>query len=102
MTVNEMITLEAAPIQAIYLYLQAHRMHVNLGFYHATGLPDPDNLLEGTGKSLRHTKIRHLEATRHPAVLDIMRQAIAERRRFILCGRNSMFVQKTRRENTHV
>jgi Domain of unknown function (DU1801) len=69
-----------------YLYLQAHRKHANLGFYHALGLPDPENLLQGTGKSLRHIKFNHLDETRHPAISEIMHHAIAERKRFILRG----------------
>ena len=35
--------------------------HVNLGFYRAIELKDPKGLLEGTGKKLRHIKIRSLE-----------------------------------------
>ncbi len=35
--------------------------HVNLGFYRAIELKDPKNLLEGTGKNMRHIKIRSLE-----------------------------------------
>ena len=35
--------------------------HVNLGFYGAIELKDPKKLLEGTGKKVRHIKIRALE-----------------------------------------
>lgn len=35
--------------------------HVNLGFYNGTELKDPKKLLEGTGKTMRHIKIRSLE-----------------------------------------
>lgn len=35
--------------------------HVNLGFYKAMELKDPKKLLEGTGKKLRHIKIKSLE-----------------------------------------
>ena len=31
---------------------------VNLGFYRATELPDPEGLLEGTGKLHRHVKLK--------------------------------------------
>jgi len=31
--------------------------YINLGFFRATELDDPNNLLEGTGKGLRHLKI---------------------------------------------
>lgn len=41
-----------------YLYLMPQRAWLNLGFYHGASLPDPDGLLEGTGRALRHVKLR--------------------------------------------
>lgn len=35
-----------------------HGRWVNLQFYAGSELPDPTNLLEGTGKAMRHVKIR--------------------------------------------
>ncbi|HWG91934.1 MAG TPA: DUF1801 domain-containing protein [Candidatus Thermoplasmatota archaeon] len=40
------------------LYLADYSKHVNLGFYQGAHLPDPEGLLEGTGKNLRHVKLR--------------------------------------------
>jgi len=40
------------------LYLADHTRHVNLGFTTGARLADAHGLLEGTGKSLRHVKIR--------------------------------------------
>ena len=37
-----------------YAYIAVFKARVNLGFYHGATLPDPEGLLEGTGKSLRH------------------------------------------------
>jgi len=34
--------------------------HVNLGFYRALELKDPKRLLEGTGKNMRHMKIKSM------------------------------------------
>ena len=31
--------------------------YVNLAFFRGTELPDPDSLLEGTGKRMRHVKV---------------------------------------------
>ena len=39
-------------------YVNAFRAHVNVGFYFGAELPDPGGLLEGTGKRMRHVKIR--------------------------------------------
>jgi hypothetical protein len=32
--------------------------HVTFGFHYGTSLDDPERLLEGTGKNLRHVKLR--------------------------------------------
>jgi hypothetical protein len=32
--------------------------HINLGFFHDVELADPAGLLQGTGKSMRHVKIK--------------------------------------------
>jgi len=63
-----------------YAYLGLQRAHVNLGFYHGAALPDPAGLLEGTGKSLRHVKVRDAAVAHRPAVRALLRAAIAERR----------------------
>jgi hypothetical protein len=51
-------------------YLAAHRRHVTLGLARGTSLDDPDHLLEGTGKAMRHVKLR--------AVKDIRRARFAQ------------------------
>jgi hypothetical protein len=39
-------------------YVNVFTAHVNVGFFHGSSLPDPERLLEGTGKSMRHVKLR--------------------------------------------
>jgi hypothetical protein len=39
-------------------YVNAFSTHVNVGFFHGADLPDPDRLLEGSGKAMRHVKVR--------------------------------------------
>ena len=41
--------------------LAAHRAWVSLVFFQGTKLDDPQELLEGTGASVRHVKIRSLD-----------------------------------------
>lgn len=53
--------------------------HVALGFYYGTELPDPDHLLEGTGKLLRHVKIRSLDDLYRPSVRRLLEVAITHR-----------------------
>jgi hypothetical protein len=43
---------------APFAYVGALRVHVNVGFFHGAVLPDPAALLEGTGKHMRHVKIK--------------------------------------------
>jgi hypothetical protein len=63
-----------------YAYIMPMRGYVNLGFYQGATLADPHRLLEGTGKGLRHVKIRSLaEADRAP-VRALVAAALARRR----------------------
>jgi hypothetical protein len=39
-------------------YVNVFTSHVNVGFFHGAELPDPARLLQGTGKFMRHVKLR--------------------------------------------
>ena len=39
-------------------YVNVFTSHVNVGFFRGAALPDPARLLEGTGKLMRHVKLR--------------------------------------------
>ena len=43
---------------AAFGYVGVYRAHVNVGFFRGADLDDPGRLLEGTGKRMRHVKIR--------------------------------------------
>ncbi len=43
---------------AAFAYVNAFKAHVNVGFFRGADLPDPHGLLEGTGKFMRHVKLR--------------------------------------------
>ena len=43
---------------AAFAYVDAFASHVNVGFFHGAELPDPQGLLEGVGKFMRHVKLR--------------------------------------------
>jgi hypothetical protein len=49
-----------------------HSGHVNLQLADGVELPDPDGLIEGTGKRIRHVKVRSAEAAGSPAVRAIV------------------------------
>lgn len=63
-----------------YCYIMSQNRWVNLGFYHGAVLPDPNGLLEGTGKRLRHVKVRSLTAVADPALRALIEAALTERR----------------------
>jgi hypothetical protein len=62
-----------------YAYIAVQPSHLNLGFYHGASLEDPEGLLEGKGKELRHIKVRDLAATQNPAIRGLLCRSIAER-----------------------
>lgn len=43
---------------AAFGYVNAFRDHVNVGFFRGAELPDASGLLEGTGRFMRHVKLR--------------------------------------------
>lgn len=43
---------------AAFAYVDAFKAHVNVGFFRGAELPDPGGLLEGTGRFMRHAKLR--------------------------------------------
>ncbi len=65
-----------------FVYVDAFTAHVNVGFFRGAELPDPAGLLEGSGKRMRHVKLRpSLEVDRralseliHVAYRDIRRR----------------------------
>ena len=69
-----------------FAYVNAYRAHVNVGFFRGAELRDPNGLLEGTGKFMRHVKLRPgqqiddagLKNLVHAAYLDMKRRLEAE------------------------
>ena len=49
-------------------YVNVFASHVNVGFFHGAALPDPARLLQGSGKFMRHVKLRR-ETPRNAAAL---------------------------------
>ena len=41
-----------------FAYVNVFRSHVNVGFFNRRALADPAGLLEGTGKHMRHVKLK--------------------------------------------
>jgi hypothetical protein len=62
-----------------FCYIAAQKNYINLGFYYGAELPDPEHLLEGPGKLLRHTKIRTVEELERPALRQLLEHASTHR-----------------------
>jgi hypothetical protein len=44
--------------EAAFAYVDAFAAHASVGFFQGAALPDPAGLLEGSGKRMRHVKLR--------------------------------------------
>ena len=62
-----------------YSWLAVHKGHVSLGFFAGSRLADPARLLEGTGATLRHVKLRSADELARPEVADLLEHARRER-----------------------
>src|SRR6185503_4192421 len=69
-----------------YAYSMPMRGYIDLGFYQGALLADPERLLEGTGKGLRHVKIRSLAEANRPSVRALMATALVRRRNGATAG----------------
>ena len=63
---------------AAFAYVNAFRAHVNVGFFHGAELDDPAGLLEGTGKRMRHVKLRPGVDVDDEALHELIRSAYAD------------------------
>jgi hypothetical protein len=60
---------------AAFAYVNVFRSHVNLGFYMGSSLRDPEHLLQGSGKWMRHIKIKPDEVSTAPGIERLVLEA---------------------------
>lgn len=60
---------------AAFAYVNAFKAHVNVGFFQGAALDDPAGLLEGSGKRMRHVKVRWGEPVDGEALGDLIAAA---------------------------
>ena len=58
----------ACVADAAFAYVNAFKAHVNVGFFRGAELADPEGLLEGTGKFMRHVKLQPAHNVNAPAL----------------------------------
>ncbi len=61
-------------------YFMVGKNHVTFGFLEGTSLKDPKRLLEGTGKKLRHVKLRTVEELRQDGLRELLKAAARRNR----------------------
>jgi hypothetical protein len=59
-------------------YVNVFTSHVNVGFFHGAALPDPAHLLQGTGRRMRHVKLRPETAVDAAALSTLIELAYAD------------------------
>ena len=63
---------------APFAYVNVFTSHVNVGFFHGAALRDPACLLEGSGRRMRHVKLRPGTATHGAALSRLIEEAYAD------------------------
>jgi hypothetical protein len=62
----------------MFCYIATNAGHVNLGFPRGTSLPDPNRVLEGEGKTMRHIKFRSQRDVERPFVRRYIQAAMEQ------------------------
>lgn len=61
-------SVTASPFDRICYIAPQKKGYVNFGFFFGAHLDDPEHLLVGEGKRMRHVKIRSLDEAKNPAL----------------------------------
>ena len=76
--VNELIH-DGCPVacveDAAFAYVNVFKSHVNVGFFLGAWLEDPESLLEGTGKRMRHVKLKPNQTIKREALKSLIKQS---------------------------
>ena len=68
----------ACVADAAFGYVNAFKAHVNVGFFRGAEIADPERLLEGTGKFMRHVKLRPDGDINATALMKLIKTAYAD------------------------
>ena len=63
---------------APFAYVNVFTSHVNVGFFQGASLPDPAHLLQGTGKYMRHVKLKPATPTDAEALNTLIEAAYSD------------------------
>ncbi len=68
----------ACVADAAFAYVNAFKAHVNVGFFRGAEIADPERLLQGTGKFMRHVKLRPASDVDAEALTKLIETAYAD------------------------
>ena len=71
----------ACVADAAFAYVNAFRAHVNVGFFRGAEIADSEGLLEGTGRFMRHVKLRPGRAVDATALKNLIEIAYTDMKR---------------------
>ena len=72
--------------EAAFGYVNAFTAHVNAGFFRGAEIDDPQDLLEGTGKYMRHVKLRPQASVDAAALEELIRVAYVDMQQRVAGG----------------
>jgi hypothetical protein len=67
--------------EAAFGYVNVFTAHVNVGFFRGAEIADPEGLLEGTGRFMRHVKLRPKGTIDREALLKLIETAYTDIKR---------------------
>jgi hypothetical protein len=59
-----------------FTYIKVFKDHINFGFWRGADLKDPEGLLEGSGKKMRHVPLKSLEDIERERFQAFVREAV--------------------------
>jgi hypothetical protein len=71
---------------AAFAYVNAFKAHVNVGFFRGAEIADPEGLLEGTGKFMRHVKLGAERTVDAKALIKLIETAYTDVKRRLKAG----------------
>jgi hypothetical protein len=76
----------ACVADAAFGYVNAFKAHVNVGFFRGAEIADPEGLLEGTGKFMRHVKLRPERDVNAAALMKLIETAYCDMKSRLRAG----------------
>ena len=88
------------PMKDGFCHIVTYATHINLGFNRGALLPDPNRILAGKGKSIRHITIRNRSELDNPVVRRYLQAAIEQITSQVMSSAASPHVQPARRRTS--